>query len=140
MKFFELLPTINYDNQYSIKNLFWKYYFPDDIDPIYLTTYRISEGQCLESISYELYEDSSLWWLLAILNDIRDVIFDMPLDEEALQDMAKDLSTVDDVLDLSLYSTNYDTLTDENDDKRVIRVIKPEFIQKILTEIVRQTS
>lgn len=140
MKFFELLPRITYDSQYDIRNLFYKYYFPNDIDPIYLTTYRISDGESLESISHELYEDSSLWWLLAILNDIRDVIFDLPLDEDAIQEMAKDLSTINLVLDLSLYSTNYDTLTDENNDKRVIRVVRPEFIQKILTEIVRQTS
>lgn len=140
MKFFELLPRITYDSQYDIRNLFYKYYFQNDIDPIYLTTYRISDGESLESISHELYEDSSLWWLLAILNDIRDVIFDLPLDEDAIQEMAKDLSTINLVLDLSLYSTNYDTLTDENNDKRVIRVVRPEFIQKILTEIVRQTS
>lgn len=141
MLYFKLLPKITYDNEmYEIRNLNWKYYFPNDVSSEYLSTYRMSDGENLESVSADLYTDSSLWWLLAMLNDITDIIFDIPLDEDALQAIARDLATTGSVLDETEYLVQYDLLMDDNDEKRVIRIVKPEFIQKILTEIVRQVS
>ena len=140
MKYFTLLPKITYDNDlYSIRNLSYKYYFSENIDDKYLTTYKISDNESLESICFKLYNDTSIWWLIAILNDIRDVIFDMPLNEDSLQNLCRNIS-VDELgdLDVDLYATNYDLITTENDEKRTIRVVKSEFIQKILTEIIRQ--
>jgi len=209
MKYFNLLPAYTYSNGILGRNLNWKYYFATEIDTKYLSTYRIQDGESLESICYDLYKDASIWWLIAMLNGFRDVIFEMPLNEDTIQKIAQDLSTtitlslvdasnftvggfisgdgvegnsgkatissiigndvvvdmnvggfvsgngvdyrstfvseittissISSVLNESEYITNYDLLTDDNDDKRVIRIIKPEFIQKILKDIVRQT-
>lgn len=140
MKYFELLPKITYGDIYSIRNLNKKYYFLNDINPEYLSTYDISDGESLESICVDQYKDPSLWWLIAILNDIEDIIFDLPLTEEILQTIARDLATTDSVLDDTLYLEKYDLLVDENDTKRTIRIFKPEFIQKVLSEISKQVS
>jgi len=209
MKYFNLLPLYTFEDGTIGRNLNWKYYFATDIDTSYISTYRIQEGESLESICDYLYNDASIWWLIAILNGFRDVLFDMPLSEDMVQKFAQDLSTtttltlssVDDfsvngyisgdgdngnsgrgtivsisgndvvvnisvgefvasngvdnastyasdkttissltqVLSEASYITNYDLLTDDNDEKRVIRIIKPEFIQKILKDIVRQS-
>lgn len=145
MKYFTLLPKVEYADGIKARNLNWKYYFETEIDPAYLTTYRISDGENLESICYDLYKDTTLWWLIAILNGIRDVIFGLPISEEALQRFASDLAseTYDEETEetewLSEYTTQYDLLVDANDEKRVIRIIKPAFIQPILRQIIRQT-
>ena len=145
MKYFTLLPKIEYGNGIKARNLNWKYYFETEIDPSYLTTYRIADGENLESICYELYKDTTLWWLICILNGIRDVIFDLPITEEALQRFASDLASesYDEVTEendwLTEYATQYDLLVVQNDAKRTVRVIKPTFIQPILRQIIRQT-
>lgn len=140
MKYFELLPLIEYNNRFQIRNLNYKYYFLNDVSPEYLSTYTITDGDTLESIALDFYEDSSLWWLLAILNGIKDVIFDLPLEEEIIQSIARDNATTDDILDEVEYLNQYELLIAENDLKRTIRVFKPEFIQKVLTEVIRQVS
>jgi len=140
MKLQDLIPNVVYDNdQYEFKNVFYKYRLATDIDDKYLQVYSISDGESLEKISYELYNDTVYFWTIIIINNIFDPIFDLPLPEDAIQATARDKSTIDGVLDLNLYSTNYDDLTTENDNKREVKVVKPEYLSQFLTEMVRQS-
>ena len=139
MKYFDFLPTITYDGEYTVKNLFYKYYFSEPIPNEYLYNYTLQDDETLESMSYEVYGDPVYWWLLAMINDIRDVIFEMPLNSTILQKIATDMSTTGGVLDLIEFSTNYDDLEIENDAKRNIKILKSEYLNNVLTNIIRET-
>lgn len=138
MQYFELLPIIVYDEIYNIRNLFYKYDFIEKIPDEYLFNYVLNDGETLETVSFDNYNDPIYWWLLAIINDIRDIIFGLPLTTESLQLIAIEQSTIDSELDLELFSTNYDILETENDLKRNIKILKPQFLNEILTNIIRE--
>lgn len=137
MQFFSFIPIINYDN-YTIRNLFYKYYFANEIPEKYLYDYILKENECLESISFDVYNNSVFWYILAMINNIRDIIFDLPLSTSILQKIATEESTVAGVLDLVLFSENYDQLEIENDLKRNIKILKPEFLNNILTNFIKE--
>lgn len=139
MEYFELIPRIKYDpEEFDIRNLFYKFDFLTSIPDEYLYNYTIVDGEDLEKISFDTYNDSTIWWLLALINDITDVIFDLPLTSETLQLIAKDQSTTNGVLDLELFSTNYDLLEEENDTKRIIKILKPQYLKEVIVNIIRE--
>ena len=139
MEYFNFLPKITYDNIYTIRNLFYKYYFSETIPSEYLYSYILADGESLESISFDVYNDINYWWLLAIINDIRDIIFELPLQTEVLQKIATDQSTIEGVLDLELFSENYDELETENDLKRNIKILKPIHLNDVLSNIIKES-
>jgi hypothetical protein len=140
MKIQDLIPNVEYGSgQYTFKNIFYKYNLNTPIDEKYLKVYSMADGETLEGISYALYDDTIYFWTIMIVNGIFDPIFDLPLPEEAIQQIAREKSTINGILNISLYSTNYDILTDENDVKRNIKVIKPGYLGQFLTEIIRQS-
>ena len=139
MKYFDLIPNVTFDDGTVAKNLNYKFKLQTLSDD-YVMTYRIKDGECLESICKDLYDDASLWWVLSTINDIRDVIFDLPITEETIQRFTKDMSTENNVLNMTAFAENYDMLVAENDEKRTIKVIKPNLMQQIVKQIIRQVS
>ena len=137
MNFFKLLPQITYDGV-LIRNLFFKYYLITNIPDKYLATYNIKDGETLESIAEFIYGDTELWWVIAFINQIEDVIFDLPISQTAIQAMAKDQSTINGVLDMSLFSSTFDKLETENDAKRVIKVVKVDHLNRVLSDIIQK--
>jgi hypothetical protein len=140
MDLFELVPKIEYNNTHEVRNIFYKYYLKTAIDEKFLFSYRVSQNESLESIAYDQYSDSSLWWIIAIINDIRDPLFELPLSESVIQNAARDQATIDGELDVELYVEIYDDLDEENDNKRVIKVVKPEFMSTVLAEIIKDAE
>lgn len=49
----------------------------------YISTYKITDNDKLERISYELYGTTDYWDILALLNQ-RDPLFDMPYDYDTI--------------------------------------------------------
>lgn len=91
MDYFENLPKL--DATYgkttnSIRNLFFKIQVASTINSEYLIAYRIKDGQSLEDIANEVYGDTALWWVIALINNIADVFFDLPLSSTVLQTIA----------------------------------------------------
>ena len=136
MKYFKLLPVISYGNA-ELRNIFNKYVLQDAIEPKYLFTRLLSDNESLEDIAYDEYGDAELWWVLAIINDIRDVVFDLSIDEDSLQIIAREMSTTDGILDTILYIENYELLQAENDLKRNLKILKDEFINQFLSDILK---
>lgn len=137
MKYFDLLPIINHaDNQ--VRNIFNKYILNFPLEEKFLYTKLLTEHETLWSIANEEYGDSELYWVLVIINDIRDIIFDLPLPDEVLQTIAKQM-TIDEAgfLDLTIYGTNYDALQTENDTKRPIKVLKDTYINEFLSDVLK---
>jgi hypothetical protein len=91
MDYFENLPkvSVTYGNTTNlIRNLFFKVRVASDINEEYLITYKIRDGQTLEDIAEDIYGDAGLWWVIALVNDIEDVYFDLPLDPNSVQTIA----------------------------------------------------
>lgn len=135
MKYFTLLPKIEYANA-IITNLFYTYQLVSDIDPIYLFDYRVKSGETLESIAYAQYDNARLWWVLALINDIHDVVFDFVIDDALLREDAENQATTDGVLDHDKFLEIYETLSDQNEAKRDIKILSLEYLNTFLTDIV----
>jgi len=110
--------------------------------PNVIQLYVIEGIKRLDNISYELYGSTEHWWILAKLNNIHDIIFDLPIDEEVLQKVSMDRTLIqyNDISDsgaMDYYITQFEDLVSENDSKRPINIIKPEYLGTILTEIVK---
>lgn len=135
MKYFRLLPTINYGDA-VLRNIFNKYILTSPIENKYLFTRILNEHETLKDIAYDEYGDPELWWVLAIINDIRDIIFDLPLDDDTLQNIARDMATENGSLNTALYVEKYNQLQEENDNKRVLKILKSEFINQFLSDVL----
>jgi hypothetical protein len=91
MDYFENLPKITYTEgnvSNVIRNLFFKIQVTSDINNEYLINYEIQDGQTLEDISFDVYGDPKFWWIIALVNDIQDVIYDLPLDDSTVTKIA----------------------------------------------------
>jgi hypothetical protein len=151
MKYFENLPTIEYsasnlDIVTTMKNVFYNLKLDLDEEGKYIEIYRISGTKRLDEISQEIYGKVDHWWIIAQINDINDIIFDIPLNEELLHKIARDRTEdvygSDVILSENLDAMNYyvgevEELVAENDAKRVIKVISPRYIGAVLTEVIK---
>ena len=93
MDYFKNLPKISYTEgsvTNTIRNLFFKIKVGTAIKDKFLVNYAIRDGQTLEDISYEVYDDPRFWWVVALVNDIGDTIYDLPLDEATIQTIANE--------------------------------------------------
>lgn len=137
MKYFRLLPIIDHGD-FQVRNIFNKYILDDPIEDKFLFTKTMQEHETLESVAFDEYGDAELFWILVIINDIRDMIFDLPLPDDVLQTIAREM-TIDSegFLDLVVFGTNYDALQAENDDKRKIKVLKSEFVNEFMSDALR---
>lgn len=136
MKYFEMIPNIIYGNR-QIVNLFYKYDFIKEINIEYLFNHEMQMGECLEDVSLKYYKTTELWWILAMINNIQDVFYDILLSDELIRDMARKQSTVDEILDQELFIEKYEFLSDENEKKRIIKILNEENVTDFLSAISR---
>ena len=145
MKYFSNIPTFNYgasnaSDSALMKNIFYVIKF--DVSDSAIEYYTINGVKRLDQISFELYGSTDYWWLIASINNIQDIIFDLPLSEDYIIESSKrkakkyydDISTGD---GLSKYLEIYDKYIEENDNKRSIKVISPSVLPDIITDIVK---
>lgn len=150
MQHFENLPTITYtpsnvDSTASMKNIFNTLEFTINNNN-FVELYVIEGIKRLDSISFELYDTTEYWWILAKLNSINNIIYDLPIDEGVLRNVATDrtldadqggFSSLDDTGAMEYYIGQFEKLVEENDSKRQINVIKPIYMGDVITEIIK---
>jgi hypothetical protein len=142
MNYFNSLPTISYEingTPTQMKNLFYYLNISSITDEI-LTIYRINGTKRLDQISYELYNTTDYWWILALINEIQDIIFDLPVTDEILRDITSSLvaekfTNIVTVEALDYYDIKLDELTIDNDSKRIIKIIDKSYIGRVISEI-----
>lgn len=138
MKYFRLLETIDH-GEFQVRDIFKKYILDDPIDLKHLFTKTMRDHETLESVALDEYGDPELYWVLVIINDIRDMVFDMPLPDSAIQEIARAMATDENgQLDLFEFSLAYDQLQDEQNEKRKIKVLKSAFINQFLSDALRK--
>lgn len=96
------------------------------------TTRYIKDGETLESLSYELYETIDYWWTIAILNNISDLLYDLPMSNIALRKYFTELVADGEIADSE---SEWVALMDANDAKRKVIVIPTSKIVEFMFEI-----
>ena len=122
-------------------------------------TYDVREGETPESIADKLYDDSELHWVIMIVNNITDRYHGWPMNgAQFLQYLNDKYSNVDGVhhyeiaqtsgdttqiINIGTDNTNYPSATlitnreyeqAEQDRKRKIRLLDPQYIQQFVDE------
>ncbi|MDX9694586.1 MAG: hypothetical protein RBT49_02245 [Bacteroidales bacterium] len=115
MFYFNNLPSINYGFD-TIRDIFKEIYVESELNNDWFSFYRMSDEQTLHDVSYELYGSINYWWLLAIINGIKDVHFDTSIDDNILQKLAKDLQVLElsNINDYFLFPKNVNVYSEVN--------------------------
>ena len=147
MQYFQTLPTITYyfenpDEYAKLKNIFYK------LDVVFLdrdnlSIYRIDNIKRIDNISYEIYGTTEYWWLIALINNIDDLIFDLPIEEDILRTIANrrtydEFGTVSTSEALEYYGVQIEELIIENDNKRVLTIVPSDQIGYVISEITKR--
>lgn len=145
MKYFINLPEIEYvfsdvDQIIKMKNIFYKLNLNITSDSVKF--YKIKEIKRIDTISFELYGTVEYWWIISLLNNIQDVIFDLPVGDELLQQIAmrttlEEYTLITDPGAIEFYSSVLDELIIENDSKRKIWIVKPSYISEVVSKLIR---
>ena len=90
----------------------------------------------MDVISYSIYGDASYYWTIILINNIQDTFFDLPLSQEELRlhvikKMELDGIPEDEISDR--YYQYYIQAEEENNLKRNILVVRPEFINTFVS-------
>lgn len=119
---------------------------------IYFMNYSIKDGDTPEGLSYNLWNDSSLSWILCLVNRIVDPFFDWPLRSDELMGYIKNKYGSDHVYSVHHYIkngyvvnydandpeikpiTNYEYEFNVNEEKRQILLPSDTFIQEFLNQ------
>lgn len=89
MLYFENLPEIIYDEA-SARNIFNKLEIVSDLTEDVVQYYRVKDGHTIFHVAKEVYGDEGFWWLIALLNDMHDYIFEFPVSTELISELAKE--------------------------------------------------
>ena len=138
MKYFNNLETIEYKlngQQKEIKNLFNKLYLQNlrtEENPEFFQDYIVKQNETPEDVSYKMYGTTDYWWIICMINGVEDVFYDWLMNIEDVrnysQEMKKDYPN-DKRYDLEV-------LLEENDTKRFIRVLKPYYLNALISEFI----
>lgn len=164
MSFFKYFPLIEYDSKQVI-DVFRRADIVLKIknSTTSLETYLVQDGETPETISYKLYGTVRYHWMLLMVNDIENPFYDWVLSVNELDDYITSIYGSGNEEDVKHYVTNssasigsgfivdstYTTLhrdsvsnrayeTTQNEIKREIRVIRPEYLQRLETEFAKQ--
>jgi hypothetical protein len=147
MLYFESLPSIEYNftdvNQtIKMKNIFYQLQLDIDLRT-FTRFYRIDGFKRIDTISFELYNSTEYWWIIALLNNINDIIFDLPVDDNMLRQIAMNLTLekyddIEEVEALNYYLSVFDNEQLKNDDKRLISVVNTEHMGQVISEILKR--
>lgn len=135
------------------------YYRPKDLEVI-CNVYMINNNETPEQIAYKIYKDPLLHWTILYINEISDVYSEWPLTESKLVEYCQDKygSSLYDTrwtvkipeqivmdrplieelygMDYAIDVTNWDYEVDKNEQKRFIKVIKPEYIGTFVSQFM----
>lgn len=120
--------------------------------------YIIRDGDTPEILADKIYDNSQFHWIILIVNEIIDPRWDWPLPENILYDYIVDKYELENIGDPHHYVnadgyvvnstypgaiavSNYDYEVEENEKKRLIKILKPEHVNlfiKSFTEVAAQ--
>jgi len=109
----------------------------------YIEKYRVDDGQLIESIAQDYYDNTAMWDFIMLFNSIRS-INELPkaFDEVLLKTDARYEKWKDNYTDVytpleekSAKRTEIEDVIQSNNEKfRIINLVKPEYIRKAIDE------
>ncbi len=160
MAYFKYFPTINYDVR-GVKNDRNIQYVTDILKRVrkkldivnraYFEQYFVKNGDTPESLSHQVYGDSTLHWIILYGNYMTNPYYDWPLTYIDLKKFVikkygvANINSTHHYEDADGYEVDSDAPTATaitnflyeealNDAKRTINIIKPEYTQQIISE------
>lgn len=121
-------------------------------DPRYFIRYNIQDGENPEILADRLYDNASLSWVVLMFNDIMNVAEEWPLDYQGLLSYAQ--SKYENIYAIHHYIsiqtglvvdadhvdydkqpiTNIEYEMDENDQKRKIKLLVPDYVSTVVMQ------
>jgi len=92
--------------------------------------YNVGDNDRVDQISQKLYGTFDFWWVNLLVNNIS--VFDLPLNEDALNEFADYLYQNEYKYNRSTY---FKLLQEQNDKRRKIKVVKEEYLYVFLREL-----
>lgn len=153
MAYFSNFPLVNYNNDLQV-NLTRRVdvmgFYKGDVR--YYLDYSVRDGETPEMIADRFYDDAELHWLILQMNNIVNPFIDWPMSQNALESYIMEKyenpngihhyisissgSIVDPNLNPTydtLPITNYEYETQENDSKRNIKLLLPEYVGLVVS-------
>lgn len=90
MNYFENLPIVSIQNQ-EFRNVFQRV-IVDFVKDDQLVKYRINDYETLMSIANKNYNSPHYWWVIALLNNIYDINYDLPLSTQQIESLAEQMA------------------------------------------------
>lgn len=92
--YFKELPEILYkdflntDNYKPVKNFFRRVRLKDQLNSLlaYTSTYQIQDGETPEFVAHKFYNDSDLYWIILLTNNIINIKEEWPLSTQELSE------------------------------------------------------
>lgn len=132
--FKNLLGTYEIDNHEIIK-LIRSVTIDDLVSDVHLRPYYIQDGDTPDSLAQELYGDKDFYWIIMLTGNITDPFYDWPMDQIVLRSY---FSWLTEKGEITGTSGDWATLKSENDDKKEINILKPEYVEELIY-IIEQT-
>lgn len=90
MNYFENLPIVNINDQ-EFRNIFQRIVV-DYVKEEQLFKYQINDYETLPSIANKNYGSVHYWWVIALLNNIYDINYDIPLSSQQIESLAQKMA------------------------------------------------
>lgn len=118
--------------------------------------YDVVDGETPEIVAHQVYSNTDLHWIILIINNIIDPRYDWPMPTQALQTFVANKYGVGNELDIHHYEnsdgdivhvsytagpktaiTNYEYEESLNEQKRRIKLLKPQFVETFIKNFER---
>ena len=133
MKYFQdILGKRIDDNGNEIINLTRSVRIKDIVHDVHTENYQVKDGDTLDTIAFDVYGDVQFWWVVAVLNDIHDAFYDLPLTFESLKKWFDIL-----VVDGEKVAGDWNDFVVENNAKRNIVVLKNKYLAEFIYLVER---
>lgn len=126
---------------YFSLNLPELYDWIDECDDDWFTYIRVDFNDTLPRLAYEAYGNATYWDIIMLVNQ-KTPFNCLPFDDDTIKSMATNKASKykDDVYGNTLDSTSYTNLYNtylaeleaDNDDRFIIKIVKPSYIQEFL--------
>lgn len=157
MYFDSLVPKITQGSD-TFYDMFFNLSLLAEIKEEYLITYHVEDGETVQDIAYKFYDKPQLWWLICLVNNFKDPVFDMPFSVDYIQRVSIANATIYPLFwksdSTQFYGENtdffwykqenyiveYEKLSVENEERRNIKVIHPNYIATTISQIIKKAQ